>query len=103
MNSRPILWHIEISHYNEKARWALELKGVGHERAALVLEALQVERPSRFLVVVRDLDVPEDRAGVHLRLRKEDIVARAYAGSGRSRSTSSSVGRPSNRGMTSDR
>ena len=36
MNTRPILWHIEISHYNEKARWALDLKGVGHERRALV-------------------------------------------------------------------
>lgn len=28
------LWHIPISHYNEKARWALELKGVEHERRA---------------------------------------------------------------------
>jgi glutathione S-transferase len=36
MNTRPILWHIEISHYNEKARWALDLKGVEHERRALV-------------------------------------------------------------------
>ena len=33
---RPILWHIEISHYNEKARWALDLKGVDHERRALI-------------------------------------------------------------------
>ena len=22
-----VLWHIEISHYNEKARWALDYKG----------------------------------------------------------------------------
>lgn len=29
-----VLWHIPISHYNEKVRWALELKGVGHERRA---------------------------------------------------------------------
>src|SRR5258705_6552572 len=36
MKTRPILWHIGISHYNEKARWALDLKGVGHERRALV-------------------------------------------------------------------
>ena len=36
MNTRPILWHIEISHFNEKARWALDLKGVEHERRALV-------------------------------------------------------------------
>jgi glutathione S-transferase len=32
--SKPILWHIAISHYNEKARWALEYKGVEHERRA---------------------------------------------------------------------
>ena len=27
-----ILWHIELSHYNEKARWALDYKGIPHER-----------------------------------------------------------------------
>lgn len=27
-----ILWHIEVSHYNEKVRWALDLKGIPHER-----------------------------------------------------------------------
>jgi len=32
--SKPILWHIPISHYNEKARWALEWKGIEHERRA---------------------------------------------------------------------
>ena len=31
---QPVLWHIEISHYNEKARWALAHKGVEHERRA---------------------------------------------------------------------
>jgi glutathione S-transferase len=36
MNTRPILWHIEISHFNEKARWALDFKGVEHERRGLV-------------------------------------------------------------------
>jgi glutathione S-transferase len=30
----PTLWHIEISHYNEKARWALDYKGVAHRRRA---------------------------------------------------------------------
>src|SRR5205823_6461018 len=50
----------------------------GHERPALVPDALQVERPSRLLVVVRDLDVPEDRSGVHLRL-PERLVASASA------------------------
>jgi glutathione S-transferase len=24
----PVLWHIPVSHYNEKVRWALDLKGV---------------------------------------------------------------------------
>jgi len=32
--SKPVLWHIAISHYNEKARWALDYKGVEHERRA---------------------------------------------------------------------
>ena len=30
----PVLYHIEISHYNEKARWALDYKGVPHRRKA---------------------------------------------------------------------
>ena len=28
------LWHIPVSHFSEKARWALDLKGVEHERRA---------------------------------------------------------------------
>jgi len=27
-----VLWHIELSHYNEKARWALDFKRIPHER-----------------------------------------------------------------------
>jgi len=27
-----ILWHIEVSHYNEKVRWALDHKAIPHER-----------------------------------------------------------------------
>jgi glutathione S-transferase len=30
----PVLYHLEISHYNEKARWALDYKNVPHERRA---------------------------------------------------------------------
>ncbi len=33
-DAKPILWHIPISHYNEKVRWALAYKGVEHERRA---------------------------------------------------------------------
>ncbi len=29
-----VLWHIPVSHYNEKVRWALDLKGVAAERRA---------------------------------------------------------------------
>jgi glutathione S-transferase len=32
--AKPVLYHIEISHYNEKARWALDYKQVPHERRA---------------------------------------------------------------------
>jgi glutathione S-transferase len=28
----PVLWHISFSNYNEKARWALDYKGVPHRR-----------------------------------------------------------------------
>jgi glutathione S-transferase len=31
---KPTLWHIPISHYNEKVRWALEHKGIDHVRRA---------------------------------------------------------------------
>ncbi len=27
-----VLWHIELSHYNEKARWALDYKQIPHQR-----------------------------------------------------------------------
>jgi glutathione S-transferase len=29
-----VLWHLKVSHYNEKARWALDYKGVPHLRRA---------------------------------------------------------------------
>jgi glutathione S-transferase len=35
-NSLPTLWHIELSHFSEKARWALAFKGVEHRRRAPV-------------------------------------------------------------------
>jgi glutathione S-transferase len=30
--SKPVLWQIDISHYSEKARWALAYKGIEHLR-----------------------------------------------------------------------
>lgn len=32
--SRPILWHLPLSHYGEKVRWALDYKAVPHDRRA---------------------------------------------------------------------
>jgi glutathione S-transferase len=31
----PLLWHIPVSHYSEKARWALDYKGIAHRRRVL--------------------------------------------------------------------
>ena len=31
----PVLWHLKVSHYNEKARWALDYKGLPHVRKAV--------------------------------------------------------------------
>ncbi|MFL5826228.1 MAG: glutathione S-transferase family protein [Thermoleophilaceae bacterium] len=31
-NGNPVLWHIPVSHYSEKARWALAYKDVEHDR-----------------------------------------------------------------------
>jgi glutathione S-transferase len=33
---KPTLWQIDISHYAEKVRWALEYKGVDHVRRSLL-------------------------------------------------------------------
>jgi glutathione S-transferase len=32
----PVLWHLKVSHYNEKARWALDHKRVPHLRRAVL-------------------------------------------------------------------
>jgi glutathione S-transferase len=43
----PVLWHLKVSHYNEKARWALDYKGLPHVRRAAV--------PGRHSAVARGL------------------------------------------------
>jgi glutathione S-transferase len=32
----PVLWQITFSHYNEKARWALDYKGIAHRRHSVM-------------------------------------------------------------------
>src|SRR5271165_73049 len=34
--SPPVLWHYNFSNFNEKARWALDFKGVSHVRRSLL-------------------------------------------------------------------
>ena len=36
MATKPVLWHIPVSHYNEKARWALDYEGIAYEERALL-------------------------------------------------------------------
>ena len=33
---RPVLWQLQISHYNEKVRWALDYKRIPHRRRSLL-------------------------------------------------------------------
>ena len=33
---KPTLWQIDISHYSEKVRWALEHKGIDHRRRSIL-------------------------------------------------------------------
>ena len=46
MDGTPVLWHLDISHYNEKARWALDFKGVAHIRRRVTpgLQGLRARR-----------------------------------------------------------
>src|SRR5215831_7251103 len=43
----PVLWQLEISHYNEKVRWALDYKRIPHIRRSLL--------PGVHLIVARRL------------------------------------------------
>jgi glutathione S-transferase len=43
----PVLWHLKVSHYNEKARWALDYKGIPHVRRAAM--------PGRHLAIAKRL------------------------------------------------
>lgn len=43
MADLPVLWQFRVSHYNEKARWALDWKGIPHVRRSL-LPGLHVPR-----------------------------------------------------------
>jgi glutathione S-transferase len=59
--SKPVLWQIRISHYSEKVRWALDHKGIEHERRAPppgghMLVALWLTRGEHKTFPVLELD-----------------------------------------------
>src|SRR5258707_13871835 len=36
----PLLWHIPLSHFNEKVRWALDFKNIPHQRQRVAADYL---------------------------------------------------------------
>jgi glutathione S-transferase len=68
----PVLWHLDISHYNEKVRWALDYKGVPHVRRA-VTPGLQELRARRLRAgrTVPILQVDERAIGDSTRIIEE--------------------------------
>ena len=44
----PVLWHLKVSHYNEKVRWVLDYKGIPHVRRAAI--------PGRHAPIARKLN-----------------------------------------------
>ena len=59
--SRPILWHLPLSHYSEKVRWALAYKSIEHERREPVIGyhmalALALTRGRVYTLPVLELD-----------------------------------------------
>jgi len=60
-DNKPILWQIDVSHYSEKARWALAWKGVEHRRrspvpGAHMAVALWLTRGAHYTFPVLRLD-----------------------------------------------
>src|SRR5919198_5241726 len=59
--AQVILWHLAISHFSEKARWALDYKSVEHERRAQlpgmhIPIALRLTRGRQYTLPVLELD-----------------------------------------------
>jgi glutathione S-transferase len=59
--AEPLLWHIPISHYSEKARWALDYKRLPHRRRGVfggvhMLAALLLTRGEHFTFPILVVD-----------------------------------------------
>ncbi len=60
-NRLPTLWHINVSHYSEKVRWALAWKGIEHRRRSPIPSthmavALWLTRGAQYTFPVLTLD-----------------------------------------------
>jgi glutathione S-transferase len=89
----PVLWHLKVSHYSEKARWALDFKGVEHRRrAALPGRHARIARRlwggTTFPVLVADGEAIGDSTRIIAALERrhperplypEDLAAREHA------------------------
>lgn len=58
---RPFLWHLPVSHYSEKVRWALDHKRIPHDRRALIGGlhipiALVITRGRSYTLPILELD-----------------------------------------------
>jgi glutathione S-transferase len=58
---RPLLWHLPVSHYSEKVRWALDHKRIPHDRRALITGvhipiALMITHGRSYTLPVLELD-----------------------------------------------
>jgi glutathione S-transferase len=61
VSQSPILWHLPVSHYSEKIRWALDYKRIDHERRAALPGAhmplaLWLTRGRRYTLPVMKID-----------------------------------------------
>jgi glutathione S-transferase len=59
--SRPLLWQYSFSNFNEKARWALDFKGVPHDRHSLMPGAPRAMAFSRGDGTLPVLDLDGER------------------------------------------
>ena len=59
--SRPLLWQYSFSNFNEKARWALDYKGVPHDRRSLMPGAPRAMAFSRGEGTLPVLDLDGER------------------------------------------
>jgi glutathione S-transferase len=59
--SRPLLWQYSFSNFNEKARWALDFKGVPHDRHSLMPGAPRAMAFSRGAGTLPVLDLDGER------------------------------------------